>query len=334
MGTPGADGFRADAVNGTSTRTLDPFAGAGRTDTSRARTEQILRRLELTVNHRLDGLLHGDHLGLVPGHGTEPGETRAYTAGDDVRRIDWNVTARMQRPYLRTTIADRELETWVVVDRSASIDFGTAACTKADLVLAATAAIGFLTAHTGNRIGAVLLHPGSSRTIPARSGRDHLLQILHRIATDPPGEARPIDLGAGIARLTPTLRRRGLVAVVSDFLADPNWERQMRALSTRHEVLAVEVVDPRELELPDVGAISLCDPESGRTMRVDTSSASVRARFAAAATGQRDAIATSLRRAGVDHLQLRTDRDWVADLVRHVALRRRRRIGHASRAGR
>lgn len=291
------------------------------------RNDEILRRLELTVTHRLDGLLHGDHLGLVPGHGSELGETRGYVAGDDVRRIDWNVTARMQSPYLRATIADRELETWVVLDRSGSLDFGTAQQTKADLALAATGAVGFLTAHTGNRIGALFVEPGSDRVIPARGGRRHLMQILHLIAAAGPPEAGAVDLARSLGRFAPMLHRRGLVVVISDFLSDTDWKRPLRLLAARHEVLAIEVVDPRELDLPDVGPVALYDPETGRSMRVDTSSTTLRARYRAAAEAQRVEVAATLRAAGAEHLQLRTDRDWVKDLVRYVAMRRRRLIG-------
>lgn len=296
---------------------------------TRSRTDEILHRLELTVTHRLDGLLHGDHLGLVPGHGTDLGETRAYVAGDDVRRIDWNVTARMQEPYLRTTIADRELETWVVLDRSGSLDFGTADCTKADLALSATGAVGFLTAHTGNRIGAVFVDPDGDRVIPARGGRTHLLHLLHEVTARGSTTHGSVDLARSLDRIAPTLHRRGLVVVISDFLGDPSWERPLRRLGVRHEVLAVEVVDPREMELPDVGAIALRDPETGRSMRIDTSSGLLRSRFAAAARSQRAVVASALRRAGVEHLQLETDRDWVLDIVRYVAARRRRTVGPA-----
>ncbi len=289
-------------------------------------TEEILRRLELTINHRLDGLLHGDHLGLVPGHGSDLGETRSYVAGDDVRRIDWNVTARMQEPYLRVTIADRELSTWVVLDRSGSLSFGTARCTKADLALAATGAVGFLTAHTGNRIGAVFVDHDGDRVVPARGGRAHLMRLLHLVATGG-ASAGPVDLARSLERLAPTLHRRGLVVMISDFLGDSDWERPLRMLGMRHEVLAVEIVDPRELDLPDVGVIALTDPETGRSIRVDTSSGTLRSRYADAARTQRAAVAAAIRRAGVEHLQLRTDRDWVHDLVAYVAARRRRMIG-------
>ena len=311
------------------THTSDPFAAASATRPGgRGRPDDILRRLELTITHRLDGLLHGDHLGLVPGHGSELGETRGYVAGDDVRRIDWNVTARMQSPYIRSTIADRELESWIVVDRSPSLDFGTADCEKSDLALAAAAAIGFLADHTGNRIGAVLLDPDGERVFPARGGRRHLQSILHALVTaEPTADGSSVDLAASLGRLAPTLRRRGLVVVISDFLDPGDWERSLRILATRHEVLAIEILDPRELELPAVGRLSLVDPETGRTLQVDTSAARLRTRYAEAAAAQREAIAGALRRAGAGHLQLRTDRDWVHDLVQYVARRRMRAAG-------
>jgi uncharacterized protein (DUF58 family) len=286
---------------------------------------EVLRRLELTVTRRLDGLLQGDYRGLVPGHGTEAGETRPYAAGDDVRRIDWNVTARTIEPHIRQTIADRELETWIVADFSASLAFGTADCEKRDLALAGIAAVGFLTQRTGNRIGAVVLEGEHQMTVPARGGRAHVQALLHRALRaakdDHPGAS---DLTGALRRLSVATRRRGLVVVVSDFLAPVGWQRPLRALATHHEVLAIEIVDPRELELPDVGVIDLVDPETGMRREVNTSSAKTRARFAEAAAAQRTEIAAHLREAGVDHLQLRTDHDWLSDLVRFVAWRRER----------
>jgi uncharacterized protein (DUF58 family) len=288
-------------------------------------SSEVLRRLELLVNRRLDGLLQGDYRGLVPGHGTEAGETRPYAAGDDVRRIDWNVTARTIEPHIRQTIADRELETWVVADLSASLAFGTAGCEKRDLALAAIGAIGFLTQRTGNRIGAIVLEGAHSITMPARTGRTHFQAVLHRALTaakdDHPGAS---DLAGALRGMAAATRRRGMVVVVSDFLAPAGWERPLRALSARHEVLAVEIVDPRELELPDVGLLDLVDPETGRTREVNTSSSKVRARFAEAATEQRAGIAGAIRESGADHLILRTDHDWLRDLVTFVTLRRER----------
>lgn len=288
--------------------------------------EEVLRRLELTVTRRLDGLLHGEHQGLLPGPGSEAGESRLYQPGDDVRRMDWAVTARTSTPHVRMPIAERELETWVLADLSASLDFGTADREKRDLVAAAVAAVGYLTTAGGNRLGAVLLTADGPVRVPPRSGADHLRAVLHRIVTaerrDGPA---PTDLTAGLRELQRLARRRGLAVVVSDFLAPPGWDKALRALAARHEVLAVEVLDPRELELPDVGLLALRDPESGAVLEVQTSDAGLRRRYAEAAAAQRDGIAKAIRGSGADHLRLRTDTDWLHDVVRFVAARRRRR---------
>lgn len=290
--------------------------------------DEVLRRLELTVTRQLDGMLHGDYRGLVPGHGSEPGETRRYQPGDDVRRIDWNVTARSIEPHVREAIADRELETWVVLDASASMAFGTAQCEKRDLALAAIAAVGYLTSRGGNRMGAVLAPAASGEpaTVPARSGRVHLQALLRQAlaALRPDSTPDTVGLTPALERALRTVRRRGLVVVVSDFLDAGPWDKPLRALSARNEVLAVEVVDPRELGLPDVGMVQLVDPESGDIREVNTSDRRFRARFAEAATAQRRAIAGRIRQAGADHLVLSTDRDWLIDLARFVAWRRQR----------
>jgi len=296
------------------------------------RAEATLRRLELDVLRRLDGLLQGDHLGLVPAPGTESGDGREYRVGDDVRRMDWNLTARTTIPHVRDTIADRELESWVVVDRSGSLDFGTARCEKRDVALAMVAAVGFLTSRAGNRVGAVVLAPDGTFVLPARTGRDAMLALLHRLVTAPRADAARIpadDLGSALRRVDRVARRRGLVVVVSDFLDRTDWQRPLRARTARHEVLAVEVVDPRELELPPVGLVTLVDTETGRRLEVQTSSQRVRRRFADAAAMQRAEIARAVRVAGAEHLVLRTDRDWLLDLARYVATRRRRRAGRA-----
>ncbi|MDQ6928924.1 MAG: DUF58 domain-containing protein [Actinomycetota bacterium] len=291
------------------------------------RPQEVLRQLELLVTRRLDGLLQGDYQGLVPGQGSEPGESREYMAGDDVRRMDWNLTARTTVPHVRDAVADRELETWVIVDCSASLSFGTALCEKRDLALAAVAAVGFLTARTGNRIGALALHPDRIEQIPARTGRQALLGMLHRLATlPPPADGHGItDLGAGMSRLLRPPRRRGLVVVVSDFLAKPGWERLLRMLTARHQVMAVEVLDPRELELPNVGFLTLVDPETGARREVQTAKASLRTRYAEAAAAERAEIRTAIRRTGAHHLVLRTDRDWMRDVVEFVVTSRRHR---------
>jgi uncharacterized protein (DUF58 family) len=294
---------------------------------------EILRRLEISVTRRLDGLLQGDHRGLTPGHGSEPGEIRAYQPGDDVRRIDWNVTARMGQTHVRDTVADRELETWILVDASASLAFGTATCEKRDIALAAVAATGFLTARTGNRVGAMTIGPdGASPPIPARGGRIHLQALMRQILTvlDDPRPGRT-DLRAGLQRIAGTAKRRGLIVVISDFLDPGEWDNALHALSTRHDVLCVEVIDPVELALPDVGMLVLHDTVTGREIEVPTGNARFRERYAAAAAEQRDAIASRIRASGADHLVLRTDRDWLLDLARFVS-RRRDRIDSLSRS--
>jgi uncharacterized protein (DUF58 family) len=298
------------------------------------RADAVLRQLELVVTRRLDGLLQGDFQGLVPGAGSESGDGRVYRPGDDVRRMDWNLTARTTVPHVRQTIIDRELETWLLVDGSASLDFGTADCEKRDLALFAAAAVGFLTARQGNRLGTMLATPTGTVTRPPRSGRAPLLARLHELAAYRAPDATatetpPADLAAAMDALRRVARRRGLVVVVSDFLEPRDWGRPFRGLASLHDVLAVEVVDPRELELPPVGLLMLVDPETGRRVEVQTRSAKLRARFAAAATNQRSAIAGAIRRAGVDHVQLRTDRDWLRDIVRYVVSRRRRRAGRS-----
>ena len=294
--------------------------------------DEVLRRLDLAVGHKLDGLLHGEYQGLVPGHGSEAGETRAYSPGDDVRRIDWNVTARFQVPHVRETIADRELETWVLTDLGPSMDFGTAWCEKRDLAISATAAVGFLTARTGNRFGSVVARPEGAAVVPARGGRTHLMAALHRLTSLPRADTSPVDLGGAISRTAVAARRRGLVVVVSDFLADPTtWAQPLRRLAVRHETIAVEVVDPRELSLPDVGLLSVVDTATGATRDIPTASKRLRDRYEAAAAAQRGAVADAIRAANVDHLVLRTDQDWLLDIVRFVVSRRER--VHARRAG-
>lgn len=294
-----------------------------------ARLEATLKTLELTVRRRLDGLLQGNHLGLVPGPGTEPGEARVYYPGDDVRRMDWAVTARTTEAHIRQTVADRELETWLVADLSPSLDFGTAGCEKRDLVVAAAAAIGHLTRGGGNRIGAVIASGAQLNRIPARGGGAHLQHLLRALATTPRAESGTRgDLAAALEQLRRPPRRRGLAVVISDFLDDipadapPPWERPLRALAGRHDLLAVEVLDPRDLELPAMGLVTLVDPESGRTKRVQTT-AKLGADFAEAAAEHRRRVGTALRRAGAAQLTLRTDRDWIADVLRFVLTRKR-----------
>jgi uncharacterized protein (DUF58 family) len=282
-----------------------------------------LRKLELTVRRKLDGVLHGDHLGLIPGPGSEPGESRIYQPGDDVRRMDWSVTARTTTPHVREMIADRELETWLVVDMSASLDFGTTGCEKRDLAVAAAAAIAFLNSGGGNRLGALIANGENIIRVPARSGRIHEHTLLRAIATSPraPVGVRG-DLATAIDALRRPERRRGMAVIISDFLGPINWMRPLRAIAGRHEVLGIEILDPRDVELPDVGDVILQDAESG-AVREFTIDAQLRDDFAKAAAAHRAEVARTLRRCDAPLLMLRTDRDWIADVVRFVANRRR-----------
>ena len=321
-------------------------AGPGLADLA---PDQRLRRLELTVTRRLDGLLHGRYRGLLPGPGSEAAGSREYRPGEDeVRRMDWAVTARTTVPHVREVDADRELTTWLLVDASPSMEYGTSTLDKRELAVAAVAAIGFLTAGVGNRLGAQVLTPDGLRRFPARSGRTHLLGLLRALLGAPRTGDLPDSDGAGAAGAARTdaapglvdgldglqrvATRRGLVVIVSDFLdelpddpdaAPPPWAAALRRLAVRHQVLAVEVTDPRELELPDVGLITLVDPESGRHREVWTGDPGLRERYARAAAEQRDQVRRTLRRAGATHLALRTDGDWCADVVRYVHEQRR-----------
>jgi uncharacterized protein (DUF58 family) len=282
-----------------------------------------LRTLELTVSRKLDGILHGDHLGLIPGPGSEPGESRIYQPGDDVRRMDWAVTARTTHPHVRQMIADRELETWLVIDMSASLDFGTSVCEKRDLAVAAAAAIAYLNVGGGNRLGAVISNGQNTIRVPARSGREHVHTMLRTIATTPkaPLGVRG-DLSATIDALRRPERRRGMAVIISDFLGPITWMRPLRAIAARHEMLAIEILDPRDVELPDIGDVVLQDAESG-AVREFTIDAQLQSDFAKAAAKHRDDVGRTIRGCGAPVMTLRTDRDWIADIVRFVESRRR-----------
>jgi uncharacterized protein (DUF58 family) len=294
------------------------------------RLEAGLRTLELDVRRRLDGLLQGNHLGLVPGPGSELGEARPYQPGDDVRRMDWAVTARTTTPHIRETVADRELETWVAADLSASLDFGTALCEKRDLVVCAVAAIAHLTRGGGNRLGALISNGSETTRVPARGGLQHARGLVRKVALTPrASEGVRGDLAIALEQLSRPPRRRGLAVVVSDFLGGTDWQRPLRALSARHSLIGIEIVDPRDIDLPDVGTVVLADPETGKQREV-RASALLRKEFGAAAYAHRLEVAKALRRAGAAHLVLRTDSDWIADMVRFVVARKRGWSGGAT----
>lgn len=297
-----------------------------------ADARSTLRQLELDVTRRLDGLLHGDHRGLVPGHGSELGETRAYQPGDDIRRIDWNVTARLNEAYIRQTIAERELETWLVADIGARLGMGSANREKRELALAAAASVGFLTQRDGNRIGALLTGPGHEQVISPKGTRKHLLHVLHTLACTASEEGSGItDLTTAFQRLGALAKRRGMVAVVSDFRVVPGWEDSIAVLARRHDVVAFEVVDPLELELPNVGLLPVVDPATGQLVEIPTNKARVRKAYADAAQERRAHLASTFRRHGIDHIEMRTDHAWLDDVVRFVARRKHRILATAPR---
>lgn len=290
--------------------------------------QRVLRWVELTVDRGLEGLVHGDYQGIYPGPGTEAGEARPYVVGDDVRLIDWNVTARTTVPHVRDPIVDHELDVWLLADLSASQHFGTARSEKRELVIALAAAFGIPATRLADRVGAVILGR-TPAAVPPRSGRHHLMAILHRLMTAEriEGGGRT-DLAAGLDHLGRLAVRRGVAVVISDFLVAPGWERALGRLAARHDVIAAEVVDPRELELPGVGFLTLVDPETGATRVVDTSRSRFRSRFAEAALEQRAAIARTLRAGGCDHVVVRTDRDWLPDVLEFFRRRRQRQRGY------
>jgi uncharacterized protein (DUF58 family) len=281
------------------------------------------------VLRRLNGLLAGDHAGLFPGHGTERGEARPYVPGDDPRHLDWAVTARTQEPYVRDMVADHELDVWIVLDSSSSLGFGTALATKHEVAWSVAGAFALLASDGGNRVGAVRTtnQAGRSRPLamPARGGSAHVGAVLAALNKEPE-EGDTGDLAGSIDLVNRTARRRGMVVVISDFLGEPTWENPLRALSQRHEVIAVEVLDPREVDLPDVGLISVVDPETGRRRLVDTARPEIRRKYGEVARRRREEVSSRFKSCGVDHLLVGTDRDWVVDFVRFVSGRKARLV--------
>ena len=310
--------------------------------------ERLLRQLEWRVVRRLDGRLQGDYRSLFRGSGLDFTNLREYEPGDDLRHIEWNVTARMDTPYVREYVEDREVTAWLLLDHSASMGFGPVDRQK-DLVLAEVATtLALVLTRRGNRVGMVVFDRDIERVLPARSGRDQVLQIADLLldrrstgaAPGPPAgssrgrrrargshepERRVTDLGAMLRRSAAMIRRRSLVVVVSDFISEPGWEQALGRLARRHEVVALQVSDPREDELPDVGSIYVEDTETGEQIFVDTSDRGFRARLKQAADERQAAIDEATRSAGVDLHQIRTDEDLVRSLLRISALRRSRR---------
>jgi uncharacterized protein (DUF58 family) len=285
--------------------------------------EPLLRALDISIGRRMEGLLAGDYRSSLYGDGTELAQVRPYIAGDDVRRIDWNVTARTGEPHVRVHLAERVLVTWLVLDTSASMRFGTAERRKADVAEGAALAIGHVATRRGNRLGIVTFGDERPRSLPARQGRMGLVGLLGALREESGADRLgATSLGEALARTGSLARQHSLVVVVSDFRGPRDWRRQLLELAGRHDILALEVRDPREQELPNVGALWLVDPETGRLLRVDTRSRRLRERFAAAAGDERSEVARELGSLGVRHLVLSTSGDWLRSLAAFLKRRR------------
>jgi uncharacterized protein (DUF58 family) len=278
--------------------------------------EGLLRALDVTIGKRMEGLLAGDFRSTLLGAGSELAMIRPYAPGDDVRRIDWNVTARTGEPHVRVDLAERVLVTWLVLDTTPSMQFGTADRRKADVAEGVAIAIGHLATRRGNRLGIVTFGDESTYAIPPRQGRVALLGLLNAVRDEDggPGTGAP-TLGEALDRAGALARQKSLAVVVSDFRGPRDWRRPLLDLAGRHDVVAVEVRDPREQELSNVGLLWLVDPETGRQLRVDTRSSKLRQRFAAAAAAERAQVAEAFSSAGVRHVVLSTSGDWLRPLV-------------------
>jgi uncharacterized protein (DUF58 family) len=287
--------------------------------------EQILRRLEWTVIRRLDGLLHGDYRTLFRGFGLDLADLREYQYHDDVRHIDWNVTARLATPYVREYHEDRDLTAWFLLDLSPSIDFGSREVKKRSVSTDFVTVLARLLSRHGNRVGALFYGDRVDTVIPAKSGRRHVLHILHAMLTRPERAlSAATDLKVLLQTAFALIKRRSLVFVVSDFVSVPGWEESLAHLSLRHEVVAVRLYDPLEMELPDLGLVTIQDAETGEQVLVDTHDRRFRKRFAFIAEQREKALRSAFRQAGVDVLELSTEDDLVAAILRFADLRKRR----------
>jgi len=286
--------------------------------------EVLLRALQIVVSRRIEGLLAGEYRSSRHGDGVELAQVRPYVPGDDVRLIEWNVTARTGTPHVRVNLAEHVLVTWLVLDTSPSMQFGTADRRKADVAAGVALAVGHLATRRGNRLGLLTFGDRAPRTLPPAQGRHGLIGLLAALQEEPERErVGATSLGAALARAGAVARQRGLVVVVSDFRGPLDWREPLLELLPRHDVIAVEVRDPREQELPDVGEVWLVDPETGRQVRVDTRNSSLRARYAAAAAEERSGVARVLTAVGAPHVVLTTHGDWLREFA--LFLRRRRR---------
>jgi uncharacterized protein (DUF58 family) len=278
--------------------------------------EALLRALDVTIGRRVEGILAGDYRSALLGAGTELAQVRPYVAGDDVRQIDWNVTARTGEPHVRVQLAERVMVTWLVLDTSLSMHFGTADRRKADVAEGVALAVGHVATRRGNRLGVVTFGDANPLTLPPRQGRVALLGLLTALRGEEDESAvGATSLGAALVRTAGLARQRALVVVASDFRGPFDWRRPLLQLGGRHDVVAVEIRDPREEELPNVGDLWLVDPETGRQLRVDTRDSRLRERFRSAAAEERSGLARTLASAGARHVVLTTHGDWLRTLA-------------------
>ncbi len=294
--------------------------------TAASTPERVLQRLDWQVIRRLDGQLQGDYRSLFYGYGLDFADLREYQPGDDVRYIDWNVTARMDSPYIRQYTEDREITAWFLLDLSPSMDFGTVQSHKRAVLIDFVATLARLLTRHGNRVGAMLYAAGVERTIPARGGRVQVLRLINDLLQQPPlTQAPATDLSLLLHAGLYGIKRRSLIFIISDFISVPGWERALSLLNRRHEVVAIRVADPRETDLPDVGPIIMEDAETGEHLYVDTHDRQFRRRFQEAARQREAGLSQTFKRMGVDTLTLSTEEDLVRAIVRLVTLRQQRR---------
>ncbi len=288
--------------------------------------DEVLHRLEWQVIRRLDGRLQGNYRTLLRGSGLDFRDLREYEPNDDVRHIDWNVTARMDAPFVRQYSEERELTAWLLLDRSPSMGFGPVDRPKELVLCELAATLARLLTRGGNRVGALLYDNEIECTLPARSGRNQVLALTRELLRPPRSRGERTDLAGLLDTALGMVRRRSLVIVVSDFITEPGWERPLLRLSERHEVIAIRLVDPRELELPDVGLIVVEDAETGEQLLVDASDPELRHRLRVAGEEGEAALRASMARAGVDLHDISTDDDLATALIRIVQSRKQRRL--------
>jgi uncharacterized protein (DUF58 family) len=296
------------------------------TSASAQTPERILHRLDWTVIRRLDGYLQGDYRSLFRGYGVDFADLREYQPGDDIRYIDWNVSARMDAPYVREYMEDREVIAWFLLDLSPSVDFGMLENPKRAVLVDFTATLSRLLTRHGNRVGAIMFGSSIQRTVPARGGRMQVLRLINDLLKQPQLKQSPLtDLSLLIKGALHGIKKRSLVFIVSDFISAPGWERPLRLLAQRHEVIAIRLWDPREMQLPDVGPVVLQDAETGEQLYVDTHDKKFRRRFMEAARAREAGLIETFKRAGVDVLPLSTEGDLIHAIASFVMVRRQRK---------